>query len=166
SVSDNTPSQLPFMPRTSERLPTARSTCSAAARRFSSPPDTVRADWISRSWTLAMSRRARATPWKSEHRTTGRSAKVMIACSLRRRVQPGSRAPAWLMLLLGALFSGDLLGTARAELIKLCHDLTRGFPSGRPRNITQRVATVQDVYQGLARPGNPAFHRADGAFAD
>ena len=38
--------------------------CSAAASRFWSPAATVRADWISRSCTLAMSRRARATPWK------------------------------------------------------------------------------------------------------
>ena len=68
-----------------------------------------------------------------ETSTTGSRAKVMIACSLRRRVQPGSR-PVWLipLLLLGALFSGELLGSAWAELIKLCHDFTSGVPSGGP----------------------------------
>src|SRR5476651_534305 len=164
-VSASTPSQLPLMPRTSVRLPTARSTCSAAASRFWSPAATVCADCSNLSWTVAMSRRARATPWKIETSTTGNSARVMIACSRRRRVQPGSRGP-FVMALLGAFFSGEEIGAPRAELIKLRHDLTSGFPPGGPRNIAQRVTSAQNLYQGLAGPGNPAFHRAHGAFAD
>src|SRR3954470_4783415 len=165
SVSANTPSQLPFMPRTSDRLPTARSTCSAAAIRFWSPAATVRADCGSRSWTLAMSSRARATPWKMDTSTTGTSARVIIACRRRRSVQPASRLIKF-MALFWAFFSGLLLGPSRAELIKLRHDFTSGIPSGRTGHIVQRVAAVQNLYQGLARTGNPALDRADGAFAD
>src|SRR5258708_6491024 len=165
SVSASTPSQLPFMLRTSERLPTARRTCSAAASRFWSPAATLRADCSNRSWTLAMSSLARATPWKSETSTTGSNAKVMIACSRRRSVQPGSRPPL-IMGLFEALFTADDVGAPRTELIQLRHDLTSGISPGRPRYITERVATVQNLYQGLARAGNPALDRAHGAFAD
>src|SRR5271168_5088172 len=70
------------------------------------------------------------------------------------------------MLLFGTLFSDELIGAARAELIELRHDFTSRVPSRRPRYVVQRIATVQNLYQGLARAGNPAFHRADGAFAD
>src|SRR6185437_1694014 len=153
------------MPRTSERLATARSTCSAAARRFWSPAAIVRADCSSRSCTVAISSRARATPWKRETSTTGSKAKVMITCSRRRSVHPGSR-PMLLMLLFGAFLADELLGAARAELIELRHDLTSRVPSCWPRDIVQRVAAVENLYQGLARAGNPAFHRADRAFAD
>src|ERR1700678_3788735 len=100
-----------------------------------------------------------------ETKTTGSRARVMIACSRRRRVQPGSR-PVLFMMLFGALFSRELIGTARAELIKLRHDLTSGIPSGRAGNIVQGIAAVQNLYQGLARPSNPALDRAHRAFAD
>src|SRR3569623_1346785 len=112
-----------------------------------------------------MSRRARATPWKIETSTTGSRAKVMITCSRRRSVQPGSR-PILLMSLLGAFLAGELVGSARAELIELRHDLTSRVPSYGPQDIVQRIAAVEYLYQGLARAGNPALHRADRAFAD
>src|SRR5690606_33502510 len=55
---------------------------------------------------------------------------------------------------------------ARAELIKLRHDLTSGISPGGPRRIVQRTATVQNLYQGLARTSNTALDRAHRAFAD
>src|SRR3569833_464674 len=105
------------------------------------------------------------TPWKLESSSTGSCAKVMISCSRRRCGQPGS-LPIPLMRLLGAFLAGELVGSARAELIELRHDLTSRVPTCGPRDIVQRVAAVEYLYQGLARAGNPALHRADGAFAD
>ena len=70
------------------------------------------------------------------------------------------------MGLFGALFSAELIGAPRAELVKLRHDFTSGIPTGRTGHIIQRVAAVQNLYQGLARAGNPALDRTHGAFAD
>ncbi len=73
----------------------------------------LRADCSSRSWTLAMSSRARATPWKRDTSTTGIRARVMITWSRRRSVQPGSR-PMLLIGLFGALLADELIGAAVA----------------------------------------------------
>src|SRR6185312_4242608 len=153
-----TESQSPLMSRTSGRLLTARKICSAEASRFSSPEAVARADWVNWARAAATSMRARAIPWKMLTRAMGSRAMVMMSCRRRRRVQPRSAAGALTAALLGRL--------AGAELVQLRHDLTGRVSLGGPCRITQPVFAVQNVYQSLAGARHPAFHRADGAFAD